>query len=127
MNLYRIGANSPFSVTQYKDLAKSKVNKVPENHVVVSVTKDGAKSKAEGFTSRDAANTRYDQIATRPGDVVYVTVFDKTEKTGEPYDEGYFVATTVQCRTTQSAAGWIAAGIAGIFGLMAFGGKKGRR
>lgn len=131
MSYYAIGAEAPevWSISRYNELAKKLAKETGSPFVVVALGHNGSNQNALGFATRVEASAYYDQVASTPANTAYVAVFDKSDKDGLPYDEGFFVATSVveQVHTKQSAAGWIAAGIAGLFGLMAFGKKRSAR
>lgn len=104
---------------------------------VVAVSWDGTTTKTFPFSSRSDASGKYDEIASNPrnvdgvGEVGYVAVFDRADPVDttlgrQPYDEAFFVATSQSHAHTrsQSAAGWVAALFASLFGLMAFGRKR---
>ena len=128
MSLYSIGAigNQSWTITNYKDLAKTMATRANDPYMVVSMEANGKNPGLQGFMTRDQASTVYDNLASRPGAVAYLAVFEKADKTGQPYDEAFFVAqseSVVQI-SKQSVTGWVAAGIATIFGLMIAGKKK---
>lgn len=129
-NHYVIGASaSPsWTVSRYKELAKSLAKSSSFPFVVVTIHWNGEGAQPWGFATRAEASARYDGVAEQPDGVAYVAVFDKSATDGEPYDEGFFVASAVFDRTTTktmaSTAGWVAAFAAGLLGVMAFKRKK---
>lgn len=131
MSYYHIGA-AAWPVTQYKGLAKGLAKTNPKPFVVVTSALNGEGAMSWGFDTRAGASLRYDGVAAAPGDTAYVAVFDKSDADGEPYDEGFFVASTsLNTHTSknnikQSAAGWILGGIASLVGVIAIKKRKGR-
>jgi len=130
---YIVGATDDWTVTKYKDVAKAKAQAhkgttIADRYLVVAVNPKGEGVESWGYIARDLATGKYDVKTTNPGKAAYVAVFDLTATDGEPFDEGFFVASQeVYTRTTrQSAAGWILGGVASLFGLMALSKKKGR-
>lgn len=124
-----VGADAPvLTVTALAARAIAAEAGLDSPNSVVTVQRDGTVATF-GFSTRALANEMYDDIANSPGNVVYVAVFDRTAKAGgesQPYDSAYFVAQSQAHAHTrsQSAAGWVAAAAASLFGLMAFGKKR---
>jgi len=90
----------------------------------------------ESFNSLDDAHVRYGQLADTPSAFDYVGLFNpKKETTFDPpaWPEpdlefgGNVIAVPIHVRTRTGAGGWVAAGVAAIFGLIVLSGQKKRR
>lgn len=130
MGYYVIGAinAAPTKQSQFQAIADAAYAASPHKEmpwVMVRVEDDGT-SKTYGIETEDAAKGGFSAVtAQNPGSAL-VALY---QKGGDPalFDVAYRAPRVVtNVATTQSAAGWIAAGVAGLFGLMVVGGRKKR-
>lgn len=115
-----VGAVAPggdWTITRYASEAKAMAQ--GKKFAVVAMFAEGASTPSVyDLPSRSDASDAYDRIVSRPGKLAYVAAFQD----GEAYDEalltGVTQVNTVTKTSFQSVAGWAAAGLAAVFGIV---------
>lgn len=90
---------SGWTLDQYKTLARTLWKGIPADvpYAVIEMTRDGKKFAIGPYYSKEAASERYGRSTGNPGEMVYITYFDRKVPAGEDMliDEAFFQPTDI--------------------------------
>jgi len=129
-----LGAVAPadWSRDRYADTARTAAAAmIISPFVFVGIGKNGSPMVVTPASTLDDLATIYDEKTTRPGNLAYVAMFDKTdpELEGGPRDEAFFVATSIaESFFSRLKEPWVLLGFVGLVGAsIYYKGKPKRR
>ncbi len=135
MSLYHIGAVTPvktdeqpfWTYAQYQQKAGQWFDKAKVDHMIIEITPNGKQLHSIPFDSEAESTPVWLTEFNEPGKYAYVSLWNRNA-TPQLVQDKFVIPPVAPVDTTRTdAVGWAAAGIASLFGLMAFGRKKGRR
>lgn len=97
-------APKEWTLDQYKTKARAIAAGIAQPFAIVAIARDGTQTTGLPATEKAKASDAYGQLASNPGETVYLAYFDRTVPAGEDalIDEAFFQPTDIYHETIKT-------------------------